>query len=457
MCRAWTISEKGISVTLKETHESIYEWNDGEFLAEDPAPNTTLPSPYDVNIPKNLKVESGNKHLQIKADGTVISGMRVSFDQDNHYRSEFSYKKQEDTIYNYLPLTEANIIYIRDVEDEVFYDVRVRLQNSLGVWSDYVEVHHKALGKTAKPTDVADLTVTVMPDGTRLFKWSKVLDIDLAGYVVKHGSGGWDTMKPLYDGVITTNRFESNELPKGNYTFAVKAVDTSSNESKNATFVTATLGDPRLGDSIFYKSHNGNWGNNLPANTAVGGGKLFWSKETVSQVDTEFLNVTGWDTWTPKKGDFTYETEVIDLTQEINILPYIYTDSDGTSTVQMSTSNNGTAFTPYIDISVTQTRYIKFKLAFTNTSFVNDIIVNLTGKSKELILADLDTTKLSYNDGIILPARGFSLIGSITVVMQNVGPGFSYEVTSKNPPLIKIYNSLGARADALIDVTIRGL
>jgi hypothetical protein len=61
--------------------------------------------------------------------------MRVSFDKDNYYRSEFSYKKQQDTIYNYLPLTEANIIYIRDVEDGVFYDVRVRLQNSLGVWS----------------------------------------------------------------------------------------------------------------------------------------------------------------------------------------------------------------------------------------------------------------------------------------------------------------------------------
>jgi hypothetical protein len=58
---------------------------------------------------ENLKVESGNEHLQIKADGTVISGMRVSFDKDNYYRSEFSYKKQQDTIYNYLPLTEANI------------------------------------------------------------------------------------------------------------------------------------------------------------------------------------------------------------------------------------------------------------------------------------------------------------------------------------------------------------
>jgi hypothetical protein len=61
-------------VTLKETHESIWDWNDGEFLEEDPAPNTTLPSPYDVNIPKNLKVESGNEHLQIKAahEGFVI-------------------------------------------------------------------------------------------------------------------------------------------------------------------------------------------------------------------------------------------------------------------------------------------------------------------------------------------------------------------------------------------------
>jgi hypothetical protein len=61
----------------------------------------------------------------------------------------------------------------------------------------------------------------------------------------------------------------SQLVPKGNYTFAVKAVDTSSNESKNATFVTATLSDPRLGDSIFYKSHNRNWGNNLPGTSAI--------------------------------------------------------------------------------------------------------------------------------------------------------------------------------------------
>jgi hypothetical protein len=49
-----------------------------------------------------------------------------------------------------------------------------------------------------------------MPDGTRFFKWNKVLDVDLAGYIVKHGSGGWASMKPLYDGVITTNSFESS-------------------------------------------------------------------------------------------------------------------------------------------------------------------------------------------------------------------------------------------------------
>jgi hypothetical protein len=395
--------------------------------------------------------------LQIKADGTVISGMRVSFDKDNYYRSEFSYKKQQDTIYNYLPLTEANIIYIRDVEDGVFYDVRVRLQNSLGVWSEYAQDHHKVLGKTAKPTDVSGLSVTEMPDGTRFFKWNKVLDVDLAGYIVKHGTGGWDSMKPLYDGVITTNSFESNELPKGSYTFAIKAIDTSSNESENATFVTADLGDPRLGDSIFYKTHNGNWGDNLPANTATAGGKLYWSKETIAQLDAEFLTVDGWGTWTPKGGDFAFETQVIDLTQEISILPYIYVDSDGTHTTQMSTSNNNTTFTQYQDVSVVKARYIKFKITFTNTSSVSDIVVNLTGKSKELILQDLDTTTLTYSNGIILPIRGFNLIGNITVVMQNVGPGFSYDVITKNPPVIKIYDSNGARADAIIDVSVRGL
>jgi hypothetical protein len=54
-----------------------------------------------------------------------------------------------------------------EIEDGVFYDVRVRLQNSLGVWSEYAQDHHKVLGKTAKPTDVSGLSVTEMPDGTR--------------------------------------------------------------------------------------------------------------------------------------------------------------------------------------------------------------------------------------------------------------------------------------------------
>jgi hypothetical protein len=70
--------------------------------------------------------------------------------------------------------------------------------------------------------------------------------------------------------------------------------------------------------------------NSLPPPTAVLAGRLLPQLRL-----TEFLNVTSWDTWTPKKGDFTYETEVIDLTQEINILPYVYTDSDGTSTRQI--------------------------------------------------------------------------------------------------------------------------
>jgi hypothetical protein len=73
----------------------------------------------------------------------------------------------------------------------------------------------------------------------------------------------------------------------------------------------------------------------------------------------------------------------------------------------MSTSDDGTIFTPWTQISAILTRYIKFKISFTNTSAVTDIVINLTGKSKELAFADLNTETLTYNNGIILPETGF--------------------------------------------------
>lgn len=458
LCQSWSLGKGGVKVLLRETHSSIWDWNDGEFLDQDPAPNTTLPSPYDVGIPKNVVVISGNQQLKVRADGTIISGMLVTFEKEEYYRAEVSYKKdiEGEDKYIDLPITESNSYYIIDVEDGEFYTVTVRLQNILGVWSPYIVKQHKVLGKTAKPSNVSDLTVTVMPDGTRLFRWEKVNDLDLSGYVVKYGDGGWDAMTSLYDGVITTNTFESNALPKGNYTFAVKAVDTSANESENANFVTADLGDPRLGDSILYKAYKNNWGT-VPSSVGIGGGKLFWSGSTIAQLDAQFLTVSGWGTWVPISGNFTFITETFDLTQQINILPYLYADSDGTSTVKMATSNDGTTFTAWVDLGVIQPRYIKFKIDFVGVKTVNDIVVNLTGKSKQQILNDLDTSTLTYDNGIVLPISGFSLVGNITVVMQNVGPGFTYEVVSKIPPKIKIYNALNQRSNAIIDVTINGL
>jgi hypothetical protein len=60
---------------------------------------------------------------------------------------------------------------------------------------------------------------------------------------------------------------------------------------------------------------------------------------------------------TPKSGNFIFNTEVIDLSQKINISSYIDIVSDGTTTTQMSTSNDGTTFTPWTQISAILTRY----------------------------------------------------------------------------------------------------
>lgn len=68
----------------------------------------------------------------------------------------------------------------------------------------------------------------------------------------------------------------------------------------------------------------------------------------------------------------------------------------------------------------------------------------------------MDTSKLTYDNGIVLPVSGISSITNINVILQNVGGGYSYEVISKSPPKIKIYDSSNQESNATIDAIITG-
>ncbi len=68
--------------------------------------------------------------------------------------------------------------------------------------------------------------------------------LDLGGYLIRYAFGvstNWAAMTPLHSGALQYSPWETVQLAAGAYTFAVKAIDTSGNESANATFLSKTL------------------------------------------------------------------------------------------------------------------------------------------------------------------------------------------------------------------------
>ncbi|MDP3138364.1 MAG: phage tail protein, partial [Burkholderiaceae bacterium] len=111
-----------------------------------------------------------------------------------------------------------------------------------------------AEGVAVPPPDVNTFLVSRQPDGTRQFTWTLLNPpADITGYVVRYKLGtatDWATMTSMHDGLLLASPFESNQLAAGTYTFAIKAVDMFGNESVNAAFINATLGDPRLAGAL---------------------------------------------------------------------------------------------------------------------------------------------------------------------------------------------------------------
>jgi len=103
-----------------------------------------------------------------------------------------------------------------------------------------------ALGKTAPPADVTGFTASLDPDGSVTLSWNKVADLDLQGYKI-YQSATYET-GTLVGVFLTTQAKLGQIVVSGSYTWTIKAIDTSDNESANAASATVTAGEP--GDFI---------------------------------------------------------------------------------------------------------------------------------------------------------------------------------------------------------------
>jgi predicted phage tail protein len=95
-----------------------------------------------------------------------------------------------------------------------------------------------ALGKTAPPSDVSGFTSTIDPNIGVVFTWSPIADIDVAGYEIRRGSS-WAAATLITQ--VTATSYKLGALAQGNYTYLIKAFDTSGSYSINAASTVVTV------------------------------------------------------------------------------------------------------------------------------------------------------------------------------------------------------------------------
>lgn len=287
--RSFSVTE-GVKLTLREEAAAAYDWNYGQALTFDPAPNTTLRSPFDVPTPGALTIASNDAYLMMMGDGTLISRMRVSWAQATDAGVlnggkcivEWWRADQSVSAAQHLELPgDATQALIGPVADGAIYLVRLRWHNGL-VGGQWTQAAHQVIGKTAAPPNPTSLTVATTAALKRRFSivLPATLPLDIAGFVLRSASGNvstWGSMTWFDDGVLTaadagrTVVVEFDDPPAGTWSFGCKLVDTSGNESAGAVFASnLTLGaQPVDGSRSFNLLKNSHWTEYTGTNTGI--------------------------------------------------------------------------------------------------------------------------------------------------------------------------------------------
>ncbi len=253
----WALAEDGgVDLVLQEEAASVYTFDPADEITLDPAPDTNLPDPFTAAPPTALALASGSGTLFLKADGTIISRIKATWTAPDDIfvtdggTIEVQFKRTADATWQRAALVpgDSTEAFVFEVEDGVSYDVRARALNALGVKSDdagpwaATVTGHIVAGKSAPPADVTGFSAAQNGDAMN-FRWVQVADLDLAGYEIRLapvGGTAWADATPLTE-VTRGTAITNAQVPPGDWTFFIKAKDTSGNESVNPDTADAAM------------------------------------------------------------------------------------------------------------------------------------------------------------------------------------------------------------------------
>jgi len=489
---SWAMNEdQTISLVLREEADVDWNWNyANDEVIQDPSPDTSFDSPFNHGQVTYLTATSGSDLITVASDGSLNSQMKISWTPpDQSETVVVGFKKAADTDFEYAQIIPGSrSVIVGPVTDSVLYDIEVTSFNGIGVSSPAVAITHLVVGKAGNPGDVDQFTISVQPDGTREFNVVHLqpeADVRVGGgYHIPYAPGptiDLDTADSLNTGKITSWPWENNQLPAGEYTFACRVEDSTGNVSQNPKIITATLPDPRMRNAVAAWNEKSlgwpgiktdcfvNYENELEASAAQAWDDLGATWDALAG---------SWSGVVTSKSPIKYETEVYDINSDVSVTPLVGVGAIGTVAIKMRTATDAAgsdlSALSYIDTAQVTCRYIQFEITVTGTTPViktltpildGEILINDQGDINTALASAGTFEKIATGHFKVGVSRSIASITSAQIVAkQNVGSGWSDELISKSTTLLdgtpaaefKLYNSAGALADAIIDVTLKG-
>lgn len=282
-------------VTCVPAAAGILESFSGSIPAYDPVlTQPTDPSQAPPKQPVIASIRSDEQALLVDTDGSLRVRMLVElsieafpgWDQKNQVR----YRAIGDNSWTTLEPQSANEISILDVDTGVDYEVQARgVKNSrISAWTP--STTHQVVGKSTPPPDVAILNA-VQNGESVVFRWAPVIVPDIAGYEIRYGRRGKATWNDAIRLAETTkaNVVTEADVPPGNWTFFVKAIDTAGNFSvqaarRNLRVVTAY-------EDVIRVQHDPNWDDGVYVGFEPNGTALQASNEDEAFYATEVYDL----------------------------------------------------------------------------------------------------------------------------------------------------------------------
>lgn len=222
-----------VSLTLRETSESAFDWTAEEIeLIQN---NTSLPSPFST-IEVGLSVSAELRVANEQVVGALI--MDVTSDSPFADRFEVQFKKSTDTEWTMAGQATGNRFEAIGVSDGLF-DIRARSVSVFGARGPFNTIAgFYATLFESPPETVTNFAANVVGNTLHL-SWTPVGDLDLSHYKVRYS--------PLTSGASYQNAIDvikkisrpanSITLPSKTGTYFIKAVDKLGNPSEAAASV----------------------------------------------------------------------------------------------------------------------------------------------------------------------------------------------------------------------------